>query len=325
MRFLDFISTLDELTSNDLIKLNEFIELTVKDEPFIGEVCLPLVRGGKRLRPILFFLCAKSDKNYSFEKIMPLATAIELIHTASLVHDDILDSSNMRRGEITANAKYGPQIAVLAGDYLFAKAFQLVSEGSYGDKVSLILSKLVKNLCIGEITQDRSLFTVPSMTEYYERICLKTAIFLSSCCELGAIAANLSEADTKSLAEYGLNLGLAFQIVDDLLDFFGDPSATGKSLGGDLKSGVITLPVIRALSMSNESDTLLNLVTKSNISDSEVANAINIIKQSDSEYYCKMRANAHIDSAMVNLPDAIDSSIKLVLLQIADFVINRTW
>ncbi|MBR1860054.1 MAG: hypothetical protein IJ797_11230, partial [Selenomonadaceae bacterium] len=91
------------------------------------------------------------------------------------------------------------------------------------------------------------------------------------------------------------------------------------------KSGVITLPVIRALSMSNESDTLLNLVTKSNISDSEVANAINIIKQSDSEYYCKMRANAHIDSAMVNLPNAIDSSIKLVLLQIADFVINRTW
>ena len=322
---MNFISELDEAAINDIRELNKFIEHAVNEDSFIGEACLPLVSGGKRLRPLLFFICAKSNKNFSLERMLPLATAIELIHTASLVHDDILDQSKLRRGIQTANSKYGAQIAVLIGDYLFAKAFQLVAENGYGDEVSLVLSKLVKNLCIGEITQDRSLFKIPNMTEYYEKIYLKTAVFLASCCRLGGIVAGLSKREVESLTNYGIGLGLSFQIVDDLLDFFGDVKVTGKALGGDFKSGVITLLVIRALNVSSRSEILREIVTSGNVSESDIVTAIDIIKQTDALEYCKLRAYAHIDAARINLPTSIEDSTNFALEKIADFVVDRTW
>ena len=325
VRCLNFISTLNETVVEDVKELNKFIEEAVKEDTFIGEASLPLLSGGKRLRPLLFFVCARANKNFHLEKVLPLAAAIELIHTASLVHDDILDQSKIRRGVFTANEKYGPQVAVLIGDYLFAKAFQLVSENHYGDDVSLVLSKLVKDLCIGEITQDRSLFKVPTLTEYYEKIRLKTAVFLASCCQLGGMIAKLESNDIESLANYGTNLGLAFQIIDDLLDFFGDVKVTGKALGGDLKSGVITLPVIRALEISEESDILHDIIINNNVSDSDIIKAIEIMKNVDSVEYCKMRAYAHINAARINLPNLINNSMFLTLEKIADFVIDRTW
>ena len=325
MRFLNFISELDEAAINDIRELNKFIEHAVNEDSFIGEACLPLVSGGKRLRPLLFFICAKSSKDFSLERMLPLATAIELIHTASLVHDDILDQSKLRRGIQTANSKYGAQIAVLIGDYLFAKAFQLVAENGYGDEVSLVLSKLVKNLCIGEISQDRSLFKIPNMTEYYEKIYLKTAVFLASCCRLGGIVAGLSKREVESWTNYGIGLGLSFQIVDDLLDFFGDVKVTGKALGGDFKSGVITLPVIRALNVSSRSEILREIVTSGNVSESDIVTAIDIIKQTDALEYCKLRAYAHIDAARINLPTSIEDSTNFALEKIADFVVDRTW
>ena len=325
VRRLNFISALNGAINNDLTELNKFIMHTVEDEPFIKEACLPLISGGKRLRPILFFICTMTGGNENVDKKIPLAAAIELIHTASLVHDDILDNSKMRRGIATANSRYGAQIAVLIGDYLFAKAFQIVSEGHYGDEVSAVLSKLVKNLCIGEITQDSSLFKVPTLTEYHKRIYLKTAVFLSSCCQLGGLVNNLQDNDIDSLANYGTGLGLAFQIVDDLLDFFGDTKVTGKQLGGDLKSGVITLPVLRALQVSSDSKQLYEMVTKGNLSDDEIISAIDIIKRTDAAEYCKNRAAAYIESARINLPSTINTITGLALEQLADFVIERNW
>ena len=306
-------------------QLNKFIESALKDDSFIGEACLPLLNGGKRLRPLLFFICAKSNRTFSLERTLPLAAAIELIHTASLVHDDILDQSKIRRGIATSNAKYGAQIAVLIGDYLFAKAFQLVAEGNYGDEVSLVLSKLVRDLCIGEITQDRSLFQVPTLTEYYYKIRMKTAVFLASCCRLGGIVSKLNKDEVDSLTDYGINLGLAFQITDDLLDFFGDTKITGKALGGDLKSGVITLPVIRALEVSHKSEVLRKIVTNQKLNDSDITEAIDIIKETDSVEYCKTRAYTHINAAGINLSDLINNSMVQLLKKIASFVVNRTW
>ncbi len=309
--------------TDDLPDLEISIEKAVSDDDFIKKICTPLFGGGKRLRPILFLLCARAGKNYSKEKALPLATALELIHTASLVHDDILDGANKRRGVETLNSKYSAQIAVLVGDYLFAKAFQLVSENNYGDEISLALSKLVKNLCIGEIMQDRALFVVPTLSEYYSRINLKTAFFLSTCCRLGGIVAKLEKSDVENLANYGTSLGLAFQIVDDLLDFFGEEKVTGKALGGDLKSGVITLPVIRALQAGKNFTTLKNIITQDKISDSDVSTAIKIISESDAVEYCKNRAASHIDCAKLDLPPVIENSVKLSLEKISDFVINR--
>lgn len=300
--------------------LEEQIRQAISDDEFIHEACEPLFKGGKRLRPMLFLLCANAKSDFPQEKSMPLATTLELIHTASLVHDDIIDTSKKRRGVETTNSKYGAQIAVLVGDYLFAKAFQLVAENNYGEEVSTVLSKLVKNLCVGEIMQDRSLYEVPTLSEYYTRINLKTAIFLSTCCRLGAIVSKMERREVEKLTAYGTNLGLAFQIIDDLLDFFGDEKITGKPRGGDLKSGVITLPVIRALEVSDESQILRQIVT----SGKDVDAAIKIIQATDAVDYCRTRAEAHIESARVNLPPTLQISVARALEQVADFIVDRT-
>ncbi|MBR5914504.1 MAG: polyprenyl synthetase family protein [Selenomonadaceae bacterium] len=316
--------TASGISTENLQRLEENLRQSVIEDEFIKKSCTPLIQGGKRLRPMLFLLCANSREKISVEKILPLAVALELIHTASLVHDDILDSSKKRRGIETSNSKYGAQIAVLIGDYLFAKAFQLVAEGNYGDEVALILSKLVKNLCRGEIMQDLSLFKIPTLDEYYERINLKTAIFLSTCCRLGGIVSGLNRTEVDGLTNYGNSLGIAFQIVDDLLDFFGEEKITGKSLGSDLKSGVITLPVIRTLQVSNDKNILREIINKKNVAQEEINSAVKIVRATDAFTYCKLRAKAHIESAGISLPQ-IKKSVKLALEQAADFVVMRNF
>ena len=325
VRYLNFVSVLEDVATKDLQELENSVKQSVSEDKFIYEVCAPLINGGKRLRPVLFLLCSKSRGFCPLEKTLPLATALELIHTASLVHDDILDNAKKRRGVPTINSMYGAQIAVLVGDYLFAKAFQLVAEGNYNAKIDSILTKLVRNLCIGEIMQDRALFTVPTMSEYYDRINLKTADFLSTCCRLGAIIAEMEENDVEALANYGTGLGLAFQIIDDVLDFFGDEKVTGKKIGGDIKSGVINLPVIRALNVSDEADVLREIVTRREVTDTDISDALEIIKATDAVEYCKMRADSHIDSARLSLPFVMKTSVGIALEQIADFVVDRTW
>ena len=317
---MNFVAALNEGAAKNLRVLEEQIGLAISEDPFIFEACEPLFKGGKRLRPMLFLLCANSKTFCPPEKTMPLAVALELIHTASLVHDDIIDTSEKRRGVRTTNSKYGAQIAVLVGDYLFAKAFQLVAENNYATEVTTTLSMFVKNLCVGEIMQDRSLFEVPTLNEYYTRINLKTAIFLSSCCRLGGIVAEMDSREVENLTAYGSGLGLAFQIIDDLLDFFGDEKITGKPRGGDLKSGVITLPVIRALETSEKSSELREIVTGGGNVDA----AIKIIQATDAVNYCRTRAEAHIDSARVNLPFTLKTSVALALEQVADFIVDRT-
>ena len=314
--------TASGISTEILQRFEENLRQSVIEDEFIKKSCTPLIQGGKRLRPLLFLLCANSREKISVEKTLPLAVALELIHTASLVHDDILDSSKKRRGVETANSKYGAQIAVLIGDYLFAKAFQLVAEGNYSNDVALILSNLVKNLCRGEIQQDLSLFKIPTLEEYYQRINLKTAIFLSTCCTLGGIVGGLNRNEVDGLTAYGNSLGIAFQIVDDLLDFFGDEQITGKSLGSDLKSGVITLPVIRALTVSNDKNILREIITQKNITREEIISAVKIVRATDAFKYCKLRATAHIESARISLPQ-IKKSVKLALEQAADFVVMR--
>jgi len=320
VRRLNFVAALNDVAAKNLQVLEEKIRQAISDDKFIYEACEPLFKGGKRLRPMLFLLCANAKSDFPQEKSMPLATTLELIHTASLVHDDIIDTSKKRRGVETTNSKYGAQIAVLVGDYLFAKAFQLVAENNYGEEVSIVLSKLVKNLCVGEIMQDRSLYEVPTLSEYYTRINLKTAIFLSTCCRLGAIVSSMERREVENLTAYGTNLGLAFQIIDDLLDFFGDEKITGKPHGGDLKSGVITLPVLRALEVSDESSTLRQIVT----SGKDVDAAIKIIQATDAVDYCRTRAEAHIESARVNLPPTLRISVARALEKVADFIVDRT-
>jgi heptaprenyl diphosphate synthase len=202
--------------------------------------------GGKRLRPLLVILCSGIN-DPACQPLIDIAAAAELIHTASLIHDDILDRAATRRGVPTLNRLQGNHTAVLAGDLLFATAFGLLARGHCPGALA-VMTDAIRDMCRAEIEQKEALFQF-SVTEsmYLSRIEKKTASLLAACCSAGALAGGLSPEAVASLAAYGRNLGLCFQITDDLLDFTGDSSALGKPAGSDLAQGILTLPVIYLL------------------------------------------------------------------------------
>jgi heptaprenyl diphosphate synthase len=202
--------------------------------------------GGKRLRPLLVILCSGID-DPAYQPLIDLAAAAELIHTASLIHDDIIDQAVTRRDVPTLNHLQGNHTAVLAGDFLFATAFGLL-ERSHCPGVLTLMTDAIRDMCQGEIEQKDALFQF-SVTEemYLGRIEKKTASLLAACCSAGALVGGLAPDAVTSLAAYGRNLGLCFQITDDLLDFTGDSNTLGKPAGSDLAQGIMTLPVIYLL------------------------------------------------------------------------------
>ncbi len=202
---------------------------------------------GKRLRPALVLLSSGQGENPS-DDLIKLATVVELLHTATLVHDDIIDDAEVRRSRSTANAKWDDEIAVIFGDFLFASAFSLISTFQ-NPIVSRVLSGVTSDLCKGELwqLQDRFGRSIPSEERYLSMIRLKTATFLAACCQLGAVVGGSSEDDSAPFERYGLNLGMAFQIVDDCLDVVGEEGSMGKSLGTDITTGKLTLPFLRLL------------------------------------------------------------------------------
>ncbi len=202
--------------------------------------------GGKRLRPLLVILCSGID-DPACQPLIDIAAAAELIHTASLIHDDILDQAATRRGVPTLNRLQDNHTAVLAGDFLFATAFGLLARGHCPEALA-VMTDAIRDMCQAEIEQKEALFQF-SVTEdmYLSRIEKKTASLLAACCSAGALAGGLAPEAVASLAAYGRNLGLCFQITDDLLDFTGDSASLGKPAGSDLAQGILTLPVIYLL------------------------------------------------------------------------------
>jgi octaprenyl-diphosphate synthase len=214
-----------------------------------------LSAGGKRLRPAAVLLSARSVRNlFPAKTVYASASAVELIHMASLIHDDVVDNTGERRGRPTANVIYGNQISVLVGDYLLAKSIYLAArEGVL--EVIRIFSRVTVGLSEGEVLQITSQGD-PTTTEetYFDIIRRKTAGFIAGCCEVGAVLAEASPTVREALSDYGMALGLAFQIADDLLDFLGDPKVTGKPRGSDLREGKMTLPLIAAFRALSDSD-----------------------------------------------------------------------
>lgn len=202
--------------------------------------------GGKRLRPAFVVLSAKFGR-YEREKILPFAGAVEILHTATLVHDDIVDRAGTRRGIPTVSQKYGMDMAVYTGDFLFTKAVLMLSKNVSTDKLDLV-GRAVKTICEGEVDQFQERYDMEtSILSYLKRINKKTAILFAASCILGAQASECGDDTTKRLARFGFYFGMAFQIKDDLLDFLSDHEASGKPVGNDLPGGVVTLPVIYAL------------------------------------------------------------------------------
>lgn len=202
-----------------------------------------LKNSGKKLRPALILLSLKASGKWNPQAI-PVAAAIEILHTATLVHDDILDAAELRRGEIAINAGWGNEMALLLGDYLYFKAFSILSRIN-NKEILTVVSTTAQKICEGETTQTHKTFDVAmEEEEYLSIIAYKTASFMAACCQIGSILAQASPAVKNALISYGLNFGMAFQIFDDCLDFSNSSETTGKTVGRDIQQGKMTLPLI---------------------------------------------------------------------------------
>jgi octaprenyl-diphosphate synthase len=239
--------------SDDLTEFNtKLTDYLQGDSPLISSIARHLLKSrGKRIRPVFLFLSSRAGDNFT-EFSIDAALAIELIHSATLLHDDVVDESQLRRGQETVNAQWTNLISVLMGDYLFAKAFRMMVE-SNSIELMRSISRATERVSVGELRQIEETGNYElSEDEYTTIIADKTASLFSISCEAGPIINNRPESDRQKFAEFGEKVGIAFQIADDLLDFVGDPEITGKEPGNDVLNGQMTLPLIYALTKSQE-------------------------------------------------------------------------
>jgi geranylgeranyl pyrophosphate synthase len=234
--------TVFESVKPDIQEMEKLIRLQVKDNHEDLEIALNLLlsSGGKRVRPTITILVGKSLKA-DYQRVLTMAAAIELLHTATLVHDDLIDGSLLRRGSPTLNSQWSPGATVLTGDFLFASAAKLASE-TKSNEVMKLFSETLKTIVNGEVSQMFSARCKPGIDEYYKRIFAKTASLFETSAAAAGIISEAEPEIIKSLGTFGREIGMAFQIADDILDFTGDESVMGKPKGSDLRQGLITLP-----------------------------------------------------------------------------------
>lgn len=275
--------------------------------------------GGKRLRPALYLLCARGGSP-SPDEMIPMAVALELIHMATLVHDDVIDNASTRRGYPTANSRWGNHSSVLTGDYLWARAFSAIATVANRNMLK-ILTDVIASMCEGEIVQLQEAFN-PNQDEadYRLRVAQKTADFIAASCEIGALSGGLDDRDVTQVREYGYALGMAFQITDDILDITASAEQLGKPVGNDLRQGIITLPTIYALKTSVHRDELRNIVVKQNMSDDDVRRGLEILHDTDAVEYSYKQVDTYLKHARNSLPPALNEPVREALASVADFV-----
>ncbi|MFG1497750.1 polyprenyl synthetase family protein [Saccharospirillum sp. HFRX-1] len=278
--------------------------------------------GGKRMRPLLTLLSAGlcggiDDRHHK------LAAVIEFLHTATLLHDDVVDTSDMRRGKPTANANWGNAPSVLVGDFLYARAFELLVE--IGEmSVMNRLAVATRTLAEGEVMQLMNVRN-PDVTEaqYMDVIKGKTAILFQAASETGALLSGQNEADCQRLATYGLKLGLAFQLIDDVLDYDGDAAKLGKNVGDDLAEGKPTLPLIHAMQKASDSDAKLirRAIRKGGLDDMDAI--LDIVHSSGAIDYVKAQAHRQVEEALQQLDGFAESPYKTALASLAELAVAR--
>lgn len=245
-------------------------QLTVKQRKMNGILQDLASSGGKRIRPGLCIIGAGFGSK-PIESIYPLAAVLEMLHLATLVHDDIIDDATHRRGALTTQQKYGKDYAVYTGDYIFTKCFEILAE-NYELHHMKELSKAVSRVCVGEIEQfDGRFKSHTSVKKYLKIVGAKTSALLATSLAVGAYEAGCDERFCKKLGKIGLHVGNAFQIIDDILDYTGDEARVGKTLGNDLKQGYYTLPLIYAL---RKNDSVLNRLLAADVYDDETIKRI---------------------------------------------------
>ncbi len=281
--------------------------------------------GGKRVRPALVLLsnCAVGG-DASKDDVIRLATVMEMLHTATLVHDDIIDNADTRRNRVSVNARFGNQSAVLMGDWLYMSAFETsLQERSL--EILDILTRLTRKMTEGELIQLTTLGrTDISETEYFDILQRKTAFLFSACCEIGAILGNASKDEQNALRNYGMNLGTAFQLADDLLDFTAEEEVLGKASGADLLAGKLTLPLILLMRKEPKAQKdLEKIIYDGNYQTISRATLLEKLESLDLLAETRQRAYSYANLAIKNLELFPKTEYRLALEEIPSYMIER--
>lgn len=318
---------LSALLTQEMQAVNDLIKDRMASEhaPRIPEVTAHLVgAGGKRLRPMLTLAAAKLC-GYEGPYHLHLAATVEFIHTATLLHDDVVDESAQRRGRPTANLLWDNKSSVLVGDYLFSRSFQLMVEtGSL--RVLDILANASATIAEGEVLQltaAQDLSTDESI--YLQVVRGKTAALFSAATEVGGVIAGAEEAQVKALFDYGDALGISFQIVDDLLDYQGDSKATGKNVGDDFRERKLTLPVIKAVAKADTEERAFweRTIEKGKQVDGDLEQALSLLQKHGTLEATRDDALAWAEKAKAALDPLPEHEIKKLLIDLADYVVAR--
>ncbi len=317
-----------QLVAADLNQVNSVILARMQSEvALIPELAGHLIAGGgKRMRPMLTLASARL-LDYPGTRQHKLAAAVEFIHTATLLHDDVVDGSGLRRGRRTANIIWGNPASVLVGDFLFARAFELmVEDGSL--KVLGILSRASSTIAEGEVNQLTAQRQVETNEDQYlEIIAAKTAALFAAACRVSAVVAEREEAVEKALDAYGRNLGIAFQLVDDAIDYASDSATMGKGVGDDFRDGKVTLPVILAYARGNAAERAFwtDAIEGRRTSDEDLAFASNLLRQSGALDDTLERARHYGQRAIDALGPFAPSRAKSALVEAVEFAIRRAY
>ncbi|WP_404368337.1 polyprenyl synthetase family protein [Marinobacter sp.] len=310
--------------SDDFNRVNDLITRRLASSvPLVEKIAQYIVdSGGKRLRPLLVLLVARA-LDHRGDDHLKLAAVIEFLHTATLLHDDVVDTSDLRRGKTTANARWGNAPSVLVGDFLYSRAFQMMVElGSM--PVMEILSRATAVIAEGEVLQLMNVRN-PDVTEaqYMEVIHNKTAMLFEAASHSAALLAGVDDSRALAMQRYGKHLGLAFQLVDDVLDYRGDAGAMGKNVGDDLAEGKATLPLIHAMANGVEEDRKLirNAIRKGGLDDLEAI--VKAVEASGALDYTMQQASYQATEALSCVDDLPDSDHKTALILLTEVAVAR--
>ncbi len=322
------LAPLQKLVTDDLKMVNETIKHRLaSDVSLIPELANHLIEGGgKRVRPMLTLAAARLC-NYRGDHHILLAACVELIHTATLLHDDVVDDSKLRRGTITANALWGNQPSVLVGDFLFSSAFKLMVEARSLDILS-ILANASAVIAEGEVMQLlNSNNTGTTEDAYLQVVISKTAALFAAACQIGAVLANRPKAEEEALQSYGRNLGIAFQLVDDVLDFSASEGTFGKKVGDDFRDGKITLPVVLAYRRGSEDERNFwkRCLVEGSQEPEDLDKAQSILKEHNTLSDTLFRARHYGDIARDALAIFPPSEEKNAFLSVIDFCVSREY
>lgn len=306
----------------ELESVRQFMLDSISDAiPLVKEPLLEVIEsGGKMLRPAMVILGAKLGR-YNSSRVIPIAACVELLHTATLIHDDIIDESKLRRGIETTQSKYSKEVAVLVGDYVFAKTFDILA-GDYPAEMLKNLSRSIMKICEGELSQYAHRYSdTLELDQYIEIIAGKTAALFSMSLFAGAYEAKVKNPAQRSLVQAGYCIGMAFQIIDDCLDYLGTAESIGKNVANDIKQGDITLPLLMAL--RNEPTGMLHdLVFKSNLTQEDIARIGTLVIEHNGVALAEEKAKEYGNDALVALSKIKKSESRKILEKIVTNILE---